>query len=153
MASHMPVNHSLRPLYRALSLLVGLFVLVFGLLGYLASQGAPLFDQGAARALGLKTNPAFAYASLVAGVVVVLATLVGRNVDRFVNLWVGMGFLLVGTVMMFLMRTESNIFNFTMATCVVSYLIGSVLFAAGLYVKVGTAQQAAAEELVRHGGH
>ncbi|MEV4417001.1 DUF4383 domain-containing protein [Catellatospora sp. NPDC049609] len=151
MASHMPVNHSLRPLYRGLALLAGLFVLAFGVLGYLESQGQPLFHQGDVRALGLKTNPAFAYASLGAGVAVLLATLVGRNLDRFVNMWVGVGFLIVGTAMMALMRTESNVLNFTMATCIVSYLIGSVLFTAGMYVKVGSAAKAAAEEAHRQG--
>lgn len=151
MASHMPVNHSLRPLYRGLALLAGLFVLAFGVLGYLDSQGEPLLNQGEASAFGLKTNPAFSYASIAAGVAVLLATLVGRNLDRFVDMWVGIGFLIAGTVMMALMRTDSNVLNFTMATCIVSYLIGSVLFTAGMYVKVGSAAKAAAEEKHRVG--
>ncbi|MEU7821282.1 DUF4383 domain-containing protein [Catellatospora sp. NPDC049133] len=146
MASHMPVNHSLRPLYRALALFAGLFVLAFGLLGYLDSQGEPLFYQGESSALGLKTNPAFSYASIAAGAAVLLATLVGRNLDRFVDMWVGVGFMLAGTAMLALMHTDSNVLNFEMATCIVSYLIGSVLFTAGMYVKVGPAAKAAAEE-------
>ncbi|GAB4046511.1 DUF4383 domain-containing protein [Catellatospora paridis] len=151
MASHMPVNHSLRPLYRGLALLAGLFVLAFGVLGYLDSQGEPLFYQGEASALGLKTNPAFSYASIAAGVAVLLATLVGRNLDRFVDMWVGVGFMIVGTAMLALMHTDSNVLNFTMATCIVSYLIGSVLFTAGMYVKVGSVAKAAAEEKHRVG--
>lgn len=153
MASHMPVNHSLRPLYRGLALLAGLFVLSFGVLGYLETQGDPLFDQGDARALGLRTNPAFAYASLGAGAAVLLATLVGRNLDRFVDMWVGAGFLIVGTAMMALLHTESNVLNFTMATCLVSYLVGSVLVTAGMYVKVGSTAKAAAAQAHRQGAH
>ncbi|MFD0595685.1 hypothetical protein ACFQZ4_28000 [Catellatospora coxensis] len=66
-------------------------------------------------------------------------------------MWVGAGFLLVGTAMLALMHTDSNVLNFTMATCIVSYLIGSVLFTAGMYVKVGSAAKAVAEEKHRHG--
>jgi hypothetical protein len=135
MASHMPVNHSLRPLYRALALAAGLFVLVFGVVGFLATQGDPIFEPGAGRALGLRTNPAFSYASIAAGVLVVLSTLVGRNLDRFINLWVGTAFLIAGTAMLALMGSDMNVLNFTMVTVIVSYVIGSVLLTAGLYVK------------------
>ncbi|MBV1849192.1 DUF4383 domain-containing protein [Catellatospora tritici] len=136
MASHMPVNHSLRPLYRGLALLTGLLVLAFGVLGFLDSQGDPLFAAGDAQALGLPTNPALAYGCLAAGVLVLLATLVGHNLDRHVDTWVGSAFLVVGTAMLVLMGTEHNILNFTLATCIVSYAIGSILLTAGMYVRV-----------------
>ena len=136
MSLHFPVNHPLRRLYRVLACGAGLFVLVFGAIGFFTTQGAPLFEVGDDRALGLRTNPAFSYASIAAGALVVLATLLGRNVDRIVYLWAGTGFLLAGTVMMLLMnRPDTNVLNFTMATCIVSFLIGSVLAAAGMYVK------------------
>lgn len=136
MSLHFPVNHPLRPLYRTLALLAGLFVLIFGVVGFFATQGTPLFEVGDEQAFGLRTNPAFSYASIVAGVVIVLATLLGRNFDRVIYLWVGSVFLLAGTAMMLLMgQDETNFLNFTMATCVVSYLIGSVLTTAGMYVK------------------
>ncbi len=136
MSLHFPVNHPLRRTYRALAFTAGLFVFVFGVVGFFTTQGAPLFEVGGDRALGLRTNPAFSYASIAVGGIVVLATLLGRNVDRIVYLWVGSGFLLAGTAMMLLMnRAETNVLNFTMATCVVSFLIGSVLSTAGMYVK------------------
>ncbi|GHJ50374.1 hypothetical protein Cs7R123_77160 [Catellatospora sp. TT07R-123] len=136
MASHMPVNHSLRPLYRLLALLTGLFVLAFGVLGFLESQGDPLFEAGGARALGLRTNPALAYACLGAGVLVLLATLVGHNLDRLVNTWIGAAFLIAGTAMLALMNTEHNVLNFTLASCIAAYAVGSVLLTAGMYVRV-----------------
>lgn len=139
MASHMPVNHSLRPLYRALALAAGLFVLVFGVVGFLVTQGDPIFEPGPERALGLHTNPAFSYASVVAGALIVLSTLVGRNIDRFVNIWVGSAFLIAGTAMMALMGSDLNVLNFTMITCIVSYTIGSVLLTAGMYVRTARA--------------
>lgn len=136
MALHFPVNHPLRPLYRVLSFATGLFVLVFGVVGFFASQGAPIFEVGTDRALGLRTNPAFAYASIAAGVLILLATVLGRNIDRFVYLWVGYGFMAAGVVMMLLMgKDNTNVLNFTMATCIVSFGIGSVLATAGMYVK------------------
>jgi hypothetical protein len=39
-----------------------------------------------------------------------------------------------------------------MATCIVSFLIGMVLFTAGLYGRVGSARDRALEERFRHGG-
>jgi hypothetical protein len=38
-----------------------------------------------------------------------------------------------------------------MTTCIVSFVIGMVLLTAGLYGKVGTAREAAAEDVFRHG--
>jgi hypothetical protein len=139
MASHMPVNHSLRPLYRALALVAGLFVLAFGIAGFLATQGDPIFEPGAERALGLRTNPALSYACIAAGALVLVATLIGRNLDRFVNLYVGTLFLIAGTAMMPLMGGDSNVLNFTMVTCIAAYAVGSVLLTAGLYGKTARA--------------
>lgn len=136
MSEHFPVNHRLRSLYKTFAMLVGLYVVAFGVVGVLTTQGEPLSEVGDATALGLPTNPAFGYLSVAAGLAVVLATVVGRNVDQFVYLCAGVGFLVVGTGMMLLMtRPETNVLNFTMGTCIVSYVIGSVLGTAGMYVK------------------
>jgi hypothetical protein len=137
MSLHFPVNHPLRRLYRRLAFLAGLFVLVFGLAGFVTSLGRPLFEAGDASALGLRTNPAFSYASIAVGAVVLLATALGRNVDRFVYLWAGFGFWLVGVAMMLLMgRPETNYLNFTITTCVVSFVLGAIFATAGMYVKI-----------------
>ena len=53
--------------------------------------------------------------------------------------------------MLVLQRTSGNFLNFTVATCVVSFVIGMLLFAAGLYGKAGGAEVADAEERYRHG--
>jgi hypothetical protein len=136
MSLHFPVNHPLRRVYRTLAFPAGLFVLAFGVTGFVTTLGAPMFEVGDDRALGLRTNPAFAYASIAVGALVVFATALGRNIDRIVYLWAGTGFLLAGTAMMLLMnRQDTNVLNFTMATCIVSFIIGSVLATAGMYVK------------------
>lgn len=151
--SHLPINHHLRPVYRVIAGLAGLWLLVFGAVGWSATQSAGWFDRGDWSALGLPTNRAFAVSSVIAGVVVFAAVLVGRNVDRFVNLWGGAAFILAGTVMLPLSHTDLDPFNSSALTAIASYVIGLLLLAAGLYGKVGTVAAAAAEETARHGGH
>jgi uncharacterized protein DUF4383 len=151
---HIPVNHHLQPLYRVLAIACGLYVLVFGIAGVVQSRGLGTFTTHALPwVLGLKANRAFSVASIVAGIVIIAGGLVGRNLDHWVNLLGGIGFLVIGTAMMTLLRTDLNVFGFTMATCVASFLIGVVLFTAGLYGKTGTAEDVRAEESFRHGGH
>lgn len=131
--SHFPVNHPLRPLYRVLAAIAGLYVLLFGVVGLVRSAGSPFFDRGAFTALGLRTNLAFALASVLAGAVIVLATFIGRNVDYAVNVWGGVLFMVVGTGGLALLETDLNVLNFSMATVIVSFSIGMLLFTAGLY--------------------
>jgi len=137
--SHYPVNHPLRPFYRVLAALSGLYVLVFGAVGVVQTSGSPMFDRGDVVALGLRTNLAFALLSVGAGVVILLATLVGRNVDRAVNLWGGVGFMAVGTALMAVLHTDLNVLNFSIVTVVVSFGIGLLLFTAGMYGLSGPA--------------
>ncbi len=137
--SHYPVNHPLRPFYRVLAALAGLYVLVFGVVGAVQTIGSPMFDRSDVVALGLRTNLAFALLSVGAGVVILLATLVGRNVDRAVNLWGGVGFMTVGTALMALLHTDLNVLNFSIVTVMVSFGIGLLLFTAGMYGLSGQA--------------
>jgi hypothetical protein len=132
--SHLPVNHHLRPLYRVLAALCGLYVLIFGI-GAVAQTAASTFfaHDGTPTVLGLRGNRAFALLSIVAGLVVIAAALVGGMIDRWVNLVGGVVFLTAGIAMMTLLQTDLNLLGFTMTTCVVSFAIGLVLFAAGLY--------------------
>jgi hypothetical protein len=151
--AHIPVNHHLRPVYRALAVLTGLYVLVFGIAGAVESAGSGLFDRGDIVALGLRTNMAFSILSIVSGLVILGALLIGRNADQFVNYWGGFLFLAVPTLMLLLLRTDGNILNFSMTTVVVSYIIGMVLLASGLYSKIGTEADEQRAELYRYRGH
>ncbi len=151
--AHIPVNHHLRPVYRVLAGLAGLYVLLFGVLGFVETSGGPAFDQGSASVLGLRTNLAFSIASVIAGAAILLALFVGRNVDYLVNLVGGIAFLVAGIAMMALLRTDANFLNFSMATCVVSFVVGMVLFSAALYGRAGSVEAARSEEALRHGGH
>ncbi|GAA1735072.1 DUF4383 domain-containing protein [Luedemannella helvata] len=138
MLSHLPTNHHLRPLYRLLALASGVYVLVFGIIGVVQTSGAETFDRsGDATALGLPTNPAFAYASVAVGALIVLSALIGRNLDFYVYSVVGLVFQIVGMLALAFLGTDVNYFNFSVATCVVSLVIGLALFTAGLYSRVG----------------
>jgi hypothetical protein len=150
--SHVPVNHQLRPLYRTLASVVGVYLVVFGVVGVTQTTGSGMFDAGDVSALGLRTNLAFAILSIVAGAAVLLAVVLGRNVDYLVNVWGGVAFMVVGIAMLALLNTDLNVLNFSLPTVIVSFVIGMVLFSAGLYIRSGSAAAHQAEEAARHGG-
>jgi hypothetical protein len=52
--------------------------------------------------------------------------------------------------MLAVLRTTANFLNFTVATCIVSFVIGTAMVTAGLYGRVGQADEAQAEEAFRH---
>ncbi len=137
MLTHLPINHPLRGLYRFLGALAGLYVLLFGIVGIAQSNGTTLFSREHIVALGLRTNLAFSILSVVAGVVMVAAALIGRNVSFYLFLFGGLVFLVAGFAMLVVLQTSLNILNFTVATCVVSFVIGLVLLTAGLYGRAG----------------
>lgn len=150
---HLPVNHHLRPLYRTLAGLAGMYILAFGIFGLVQTWGTPFFGRQSTSVLGLRTNLAFSLLSIVVGAIVVVGAFIGRNVDRMINLVGGMVFLLAGMFMMLLLQTNLNLLNFTMATCIASFVIGLVLAVAGLFGKVGGPEDVHAEEAFRHGGY
>jgi hypothetical protein len=151
--AHIPVNHHLRPLYRTVAGLTGLYVLVFGIAGAVESAGSDLFDRGDITALGLRTNMAFSILSIVSGAVLLGGLLFGRNIDQFVNYWGGFLFLIVPTAMLLLLRTDGNILNFSITTVVVSYVIGMVLLASGLYGKIGSEEDEKKADWYRFSQH
>ena len=131
--SHLPVNHPLRPFYRVLAVAAGIYIFAFGVVGLIEAGGTPWFDRGETFALGLRTNLAFAVASIVTGAVILFAVLIGRNLDYWVNLLGGAVFLVAGTAMLTVINTDLNVLNFAIETVMVSFVIGMVLLSAGLY--------------------
>jgi hypothetical protein len=149
--SHIPVNHHLRPLYRAIAALIGIYVLLFGVVGIISSAGTQLLARGDISALGLRTNLAFSVASVAAGALILLSVIVGRGVYYVMGVWGGVAFMVVGLVMLALLNTDLNVLNFSVATVMVSFVFGILLFSAGLYGKSGAPEVARAGEAVRHG--
>jgi hypothetical protein len=148
---HVPVNHPLQPLYRLLAGLIGAYLTAFGVVGVMRTGGRGLFAQdGLPSALGLHANRAFAILSIVVGLVLLVGAIIGRNVDQRINLVASVVFLGSGLLMLLLINTEANFLGFTLATCVVSFLIGMALLVCGLYGKVRSPEFQRAEDEFRH---
>ncbi len=138
--AHVPVNHPLGPVYRVLGALTGLYLVAFGILGATGDTGDGLFARDAAEVLGQGTNLALSIVSVVIGAIVLIGAAVGRNRDAAVFSYLGWAMLIIGMAMLALIRTDANLFNFTVSTVVVSFLAGILLITAGLYVKVAAAE-------------
>ena len=150
MLLHLPTNHRLRSLYRFLAALTALYVLAYGVVGLAVTRGHPAFARDDTQALGLRTNLAFSIMSIAVGVIVLVGIVVDHNWDQLLNFFGGLAFLVIGMLMLGLMQTDLNVFNYNVTKCVVSFLIGIVLFLAGLYSRVGSEDDVAAMEAHRH---
>ena len=148
--AHIPVNHPLRPLYRIFAGAIGLYVLIFGILGVLKTWGHPLFARESTWVLGLRTNLAFALVSVVFGAIILFGALHRGNLGHFMNLAAGVVFILTGLAMMAVLQTTVNFLNFSMSTVIVSLIFGLLFLATGLYDKVGSPEHAHAENHLRH---
>src|SRR4029453_14510592 len=91
--AHTPVNHPLRPLYRALAALAGAYMVVFGIVGLIVTPGNGLFGQPDDRVLGQGASLFWCIVSLILGAVVLVVTVLGRNLDTEVNKYIGWGLL------------------------------------------------------------
>jgi hypothetical protein len=149
--AHNPVNHPLRPLYRALSALTGAYLVLFGIYGIIVTPGNGLFGQPDDRVLGQGANLFWSIVSLILGLIVLVAIVVGRNLDVEVNKYLGWGLLVVGSYELAANRTDANFLKFTVATVVVTYLVGLVLILAGLYTKTAPDENTSEPRQVREG--
>jgi hypothetical protein len=149
--AHNPVNHPLRPLYRALSALSGIYLVLFGIVGIVVTSGSGLFGQPDDRVFGQGTNLFWSIISLILGAIVLAATAIGRNLDVEVDKYVGWGLLVVATYELATSRTDANFLKFTIATVIVTYIVGLVLITAGLYSKMAPVQETSAPREVREG--
>ncbi|NES14228.1 MULTISPECIES: DUF4383 domain-containing protein [Micromonospora] len=148
--AHIPVNHPARPLYRVLSGLIGLYILVFGVYGVFLTWGDGLFSREGKWVLGLRTDLAFALVSVVFGAFLLIGASRRGNLGHYMNLTAGAVFLVTGILMMAVLQTSANILNFSMSTVIVSMLFGLILLATGLYDKVGTDEHAEDERRRRN---
>jgi hypothetical protein len=134
--AHNPINHPARPIYRVISGLIGLYLVLFGVLG--------LFADG--RVFGQGTNVANSLVSIALGAIILIATVVGRNVDAAVNKYLGYALMALGLLTLAFLRTDANVLNHTVSTSIVWMLLGITLLVAGMYGKVGTSDEQEAWE-------
>jgi hypothetical protein len=143
--AHIPVNHPARPIYRVLSGLIGLYILIFGVYGVFETWGNGLFSRENTSALGLRTNLAFSLVSVVFGAFLLIGASRRGNLGHYMDLAAGVVFLLTSILMMAVLQTPANFLNFSMSTVIVSMLFGLILLATGLYDKVGPDEHAEEE--------
>jgi hypothetical protein len=147
--AHNPVNHPLRPLYRALGALTGAYLVLFGVVGLIVTPGNGLFGQPDDRVLGQGANLFWSIVSLILGAIVLIGVVIGRNLDVEINKYLGWGLLVVGSYELAASRTDANFLKFTVATVVVTYLVGLVLILSGLYTKTAPPENAGAPRHAR----
>ncbi|SCE75961.1 DUF4383 domain-containing protein [Micromonospora mirobrigensis] len=147
--AHTPVNHPARPIYRAIGGLVGLYYVVFGVLGVIASLGDDFFAQNDTRSLGQGTNLAFSLLAIGIGAAVLAGTVLGRNRDVVINGYLAYALMAIGLAALAFIQTDANILNFSIATVVVTLTLALVLLMVSMYGKVGTEEEKEAWEKAR----
>ncbi|WP_329018929.1 DUF4383 domain-containing protein [Micromonospora rifamycinica] len=136
--AHTPVNHPARPVYRAIGGLIGLYLVVFGALGVIASAGNDLFAQDDTKVLGQGTNLGFSLLSVLLGVVILVGTVIGRNLDVAINQWLSYTLMVISLAGLAFLQTDANVANFSILTVIVLMTLSLVLLMVGMYGKVGT---------------
>ncbi|MEU1751465.1 DUF4383 domain-containing protein [Micromonospora matsumotoense] len=136
--AHTPVNHPARPVYRAIGGLIGLYLVVFGALGVIASAGNDLFAQDDTKVLGQGTNLGFSLLSVLLGVVILVGTVIGRNLDVVINQWLSYTLMVISLAGLAFLQTDANVVNFSIVTVIVLMTLSLVLLMVGMYGKVGT---------------
>lgn len=150
--AHYPVNHALRPAYRVGTFLIGVYVLVFGIIGVLRDWGQPLFGRHGTWVLGLRTNLAFALLSLVMGAAVAGCAIAGRRYGHFPLITLGWVFIAGGLLNMVVLQTKANILNFSMVNVIASLVFGLICVTAGMYGLTGDDDAVRSADDFRHGG-
>jgi hypothetical protein len=149
--AHIPVNHPMRPLYRALTGLCGLYLVLFGIVGLVVTPGHGLFGRPDGRVLGQGANLFWSIVAIIIGAIVLLAAVLGRNLDVQVGKYIGWGLLVVATYELAVSRTDANVLKFTISTVIVCYILGLVLITSSLYSKVGPPEETSAPRQAREG--
>ncbi|MGW2489117.1 DUF4383 domain-containing protein [Streptomyces sp. NPDC001606] len=134
---HLPVDHRLNTVYRIGAGLIGVFLLVFGILGVLDHIG--FFSTGGDTVAGLNTNGALSWLSIVVGAILLAGMVVGGNVASTLNMVFGVLFLLNGFLNLALLDTPHNFLAFKIQNVFFSFIVGLLLMTFGMYGRVGSA--------------
>ncbi|HEX5205160.1 DUF4383 domain-containing protein [Paractinoplanes rhizophilus] len=149
--AHNPVNHHLRPLYRAVGFLAGAYLVLFGIVGLIQTSGEDATGANDKLVLGQGANLLLSIIMLVVGAIVVIATVIGRNLDTAADKYLGWALLVLGTYGLAFSRTDANVFGQDIRTVIVTYIVGLALITVSLYSKVAPAAEAGAPRQVREG--
>ncbi|MFI8346270.1 DUF4383 domain-containing protein [Streptomyces sp. NPDC085596] len=133
---HLPVDHRLNLVYRIGAGLIGLFLLVFGILGLVGHIGA--FNVGSDTVAGLNTNGALSVLSICVGLVLLVGMVIGGNFASTLNMVFGLLFILNGFLNLGLLDTENNFLAFKIQNVFFTFIVGLLLMTFGMYGRVGS---------------
>lgn len=134
---HLPVDHRLSKVYRFGAGLMGLFLLVFGILGLIDKVG--WFDTRGDEVVGLSTNGTLSVLSVAVGLLLLVGMVIGGNFASTLNMTLGVLFILSGFGNMALLDTDSNFLAFRIQNVLFSFVVGVLLMTFGMYGRVGSA--------------
>ncbi|MGW7258449.1 DUF4383 domain-containing protein [Streptomyces sp. NPDC054834] len=133
---HLPVDHRLNTVYRVGAGLMGLFLLVFGVFGVINHIG--FFDTGGNAVMGLNTNGTLSILSICVGLLLFVGMVIGGNFASWLNMVLGVLFILNGFLNLGLLDTDYNFLAFKIQNVLFSFVVGLLLMVFGMYGRVGT---------------
>ncbi|MEU6554932.1 DUF4383 domain-containing protein [Streptomyces sp. NPDC046915] len=133
---HLPVDHRLNTVYRVGAGLMGLFLLVFGIFGVIDHIG--FFDTGGNTVIGLNTNGTLSILSICVGLLLFVGMVIGGNFASWLNMVLGVLFILNGFLNLGLLDTDYNFLAFKIQNVLFSFVVGLLLMVFGMYGRVGT---------------
>ncbi|KAA2254971.1 DUF4383 domain-containing protein [Solihabitans fulvus] len=134
MDRYLPPNHPLNRVHRIGAALFGLGLVVFGALGF-ANQLA-YFSTSGDMVLGLSSNGLLSTISVVVGLGLVVAAVIGGLVASTTTSVVGAAFLLSGLVNLAVLDSPLNLLAFKLPNVLFSLVAGMLLLFVGLYGRV-----------------
>jgi hypothetical protein len=131
---HLPVDHRLSQVYRYSAGAIGVFLIVFGILGFTSNVG--FFSTNGDHVAGLTSDGALSLLSVLFGALLVGGAAVGGNFASTLNIVVGILFLLSGWVNLGLIAGPDNFLAFRMRNVIFSFAVGLALLLFGMYGRV-----------------
>ncbi|MDT7713505.1 MAG: hypothetical protein QOG46_2312 [Pseudonocardiales bacterium] len=134
MDRYLTPDHPLCRVYRVGAALFGTGLIVFGGLGF-ANQLAFLSTNGR-QILGLSSNGLLSLISLVVGIVLIAAAVIGGHLSSTVTAGIGVLFLVSGLANLAVLDTPLNLLAFKIQNVLFSLIAGMAMLFVGLYGRV-----------------
>lgn len=127
-------SHPIHTVHRIGALLLGGFLLVFGIVGL--TRTTEFMSTFGTRVFGLSTNGLLAAISVIVGLTLLAAAVRGGPSSSTVLIVVGVLFLLSGLANVLTLGTTMNVLAFAPANIVFSLVVGAALLFVGAYGRI-----------------
>ncbi|MEY9965392.1 hypothetical protein ABIA33_003434 [Streptacidiphilus sp. MAP12-16] len=132
----LPVDHRLGQVYRYSAGGIGIFLLVFGILGFTNNVG--FFSTHGDKIAAMTSNGLLSLLSVLFGLLLIAGAVRGGNFASTLNMSVGVLFILSGFVNLALLGGKHNFLAFHMQNVMFSFAVGLLLMTFGMYGRVTT---------------